>query len=89
VIGSSSTPTLETDTVRTNGYMLRTESNDVTQSRSFGALGVGSALSVFIKGTLRVGSTAGTWALSWAQNASNATATTLYTDSYIMLQRIA
>lgn len=89
VIGSSSTPTLETDTVRTNGYMQRTESNDVTQSRSFGALGVGNALTVDIKGTLRVGSTAGTWALAWAQNASSATATTLYTDSYIALQRIA
>ncbi|MFJ5967877.1 hypothetical protein [Streptomyces sp. NPDC093060] len=89
VIGAQSTPTLETDTVRTNGYMQRTESNDVTQSRSFGALGVGNALTVFLKGTLRVASTAGTFALSWAQNASNATATTLYTDSYISLQRIA
>lgn len=89
VIGSSSTPTLETDTVRTNGYMQRTEANDVTQSRSFGALGVGNALTAFIKGTLRVGSTAGTFALTWAQNASSATATTLYTDSYISLQRIA
>jgi hypothetical protein len=89
VIGAASTPTLETDTVRTNGYMIRTESNDVTQSRSFGALGVGNALTVDIKGTLRVSSTAGTFALTWAQNASSATATTLYTDSYISLQRIA
>lgn len=89
VIGSSSTPTLETDTVRTNGYMVRTESNDVTQSRTYGCLGVGSALTAFISGTLRVSSTAGTWALTWAQGSSSATATTLYTDSYINLQRIA
>ncbi|WP_435279183.1 hypothetical protein [Streptomyces sp. 1222.5] len=89
VIGAASTPTLETDTVRTNGYMQRTEANDVTQSRSFGALGVGNALTVFIKGTLRTSTTAGTFALTWAQNASSATATTLYTDSYINLQRIA
>lgn len=89
VIGSTSTPTLEIDTSRTNGYMQRVESNDVTQSRSFGALGVGNALTVDMKGTLRVGSTAGTWALSWAQNSSNATATTLYTDSYITLLRVA
>lgn len=89
VIGSTSTPTLEIDTSRTNGYMQRTESNDVTQSRSFGCLGVGSALTVSLHGTLRVGSTAGTFALAWAQNSSSATATTLYTDSYITLQRIA
>ena len=89
VIGAASTPTLETDTSRTNGYMQRVESNDVTQSRSFGALGVGNALTVDMKGTLRVGSSAGTWALSWAQNSSSATATTIYTDSYITLIRVA
>jgi hypothetical protein len=89
VIGSSSTPTLETDTVRTNGYMVRTESNDVTQSRTYGCLGVGNALTALIFGTLRVGSTAGTYALTWAQGSSNATATTLYTDSWIKMQRIA
>lgn len=89
VIGSSSTPTLETDTSRSNGYMLRTETNDVTQFRTYGCLGVGVPLSVFISGTLRMGSTAGTWALAWSQSVSNATATTLYTDSYILMQRTA
>jgi hypothetical protein len=89
VIGSTNTPTLEVDTSRPNGYMLRTETNDVTQYRTYGCLGVGAALSVFIAGTLRVGATAGTWSLDWSQSTSSATATTLYTDSYISLQRIA
>lgn len=89
VIGATSTPTLETDTSRSNGYMLRVESNDVTQLRTYGCLGAGNALSLLISGTLRTGSTGGTWGLSWAQSVSNATATTLFTDSYIALQRIA
>lgn len=89
VIGASSTPTLEIDTVRTNGYMLRTESNDVAQSRNFGCLGVGNPLTVLIAGTLRVQGTAGIFQLAWAQGTSNATASTLYTDSCVQLQRIA
>lgn len=89
VIGSTSTPTLETDTVRSNGYMIRTETNDVTQFRTYGCLGVGTPLALYINGMLRVGSTAGTWSLDWSQGTSNATATTLYTDSWISLQRIA
>lgn len=89
VISSNSTPTLQTDSITTQGYMLRVESNDVTQLRTFGGLGAGTPLTIPINGILRVGSTGGTWALDWAQSVSNATATTLYTDSYIMLQRIA
>lgn len=89
IIGATSTPALEIDTSRANGYMIRPESNDVTQLRTYGCLGVGNFLTVFLNGTLRVGATAGTWSLSWAQSVSNATATTLYTDSWISLQRIA
>jgi hypothetical protein len=89
VIGAASTPTLETDTVRSNGYMLRTESNDVAQFRTYGCLGVGNPLSVFINGVLRVGPTSGTWSLDWSQSVSSATATTLYTDSYVSLLRTA
>jgi hypothetical protein len=89
VIGANTTPTLETDTVRADGYMLRVEANDVTQFRTYGGLGVGNGMSLFINGTLRVGPTGGTWALTWSQSVSNATATTLFTDSYISLQRIA
>lgn len=89
IVGSTSTPTLELDTSRANGYMVRVESNDVTQFRTYGCLGAGNGLSILLSGTLRVGATAGTWGLSWAQSVSNATATTLFTDSYISLQRIA
>lgn len=89
VISSNSTPTLQTDSITTQGYMLRVESNDVTQLRTFGGLGAGTGLTIPINGILRVGSTGGTWSLDWAQSVSNATATTLYTDSFIVLQRTA
>ncbi|MGW3135888.1 hypothetical protein [Streptomyces sp. NPDC001139] len=90
VIGSTATPTLQTDTQDARGYMLRVETNDVTAARSYGGLGTGNTpLTMQMKGTLRVGSTPGTWSLDWAQFTSNATATTLYTDSWIWLQRIA
>lgn len=87
--GASATPTLRVDTQGVSGYMLRTETNDVAQSRSFGALGVGITLGVQMYGTLRMASTAGTFTLDWAQGASSATATTLYTDSWLRFQRIA
>lgn len=89
VIGATNTPTIESNTVRSNGYMIRTESNDVAQFRTYGNLSVGNPLSVFLYGMLRVGSTSGTFSLDWSQSASSATATTLYTDSYIQMQRIA
>lgn len=87
--GASATPTLRVDTQGVSGYMIRTETNDVAQSRSFGGLGVGATLGVSIGGVLRMGSTAGTWTLDWAQGASSATATTLYTDSFITMTRTA
>jgi hypothetical protein len=40
-------------------------------------------------GRLIMGSTAGTFSVDWAQNASNATATTMHSDSWISLRRIA
>lgn len=90
VIGSTATPALQTDTQDARGYMLRVETNDVTAARSFGGLGTGATpITLQFKGTLRVGATAGTWSLDWAQFTSNATATTLYTDSWFWLKRIA
>ena len=89
VTGASATPTLRVDTAGVSGYMIRTETNDVAQSRSFGALGVGATLAVSIGGVLRMGATGGTWTLDWAQGASSATATTLYTDSFITMIRTA
>lgn len=91
VIGStdSDTPVLQDDVQETTGYMIRTEANDVAQARSFGGLGSGVALTIFLYGTLRTSSTAGTFSLDWSQLASSATATTVFTDSWLSLQRIA
>jgi hypothetical protein len=90
VIGASSVPALQSDTQDARGYLMRVEANDVTSARSFGTLGTGIVPIVLsIQGTLRVGTTAGTYSLDWAQFASNATACTLYTDSWLRLQRVA
>jgi len=86
----AASPAFSVDTIQTTGYMLRVETNDVTAARTFGGLGTGTTpMTIDIKGTLRNGATAGTWTLDWAQRASDATATTIYTDSWIAILRIA
>jgi hypothetical protein len=77
------------DAVSTWGYNVRLETTDVVNTRTYGGLGVGNTLTVDVKGTFRIGATAGTLALTWAQSVSNATATTLYTDSWINVLRVA
>jgi len=77
------------DTASVRGYLIRTESNDVTAARGFGMISTTDLLTIALCGTLRVGSTAGTYSLDWAQTSSNASATTIYTDSWLRLQRIA
>jgi hypothetical protein len=90
VIGASNAPALITDTQDARGYLMRVEANDVTSARSYGTLGTGGVpLTLQLYGTLRVGSTAGTFSLDWAQLASNATACTLYTDSWLSVLRVA
>ena len=90
VIGASSAPALITDTQDARGYLMRVEANDVASARSFGTLGTGNVpITLQMYGTLRVGSTAGTWSLDWAQFSSNATAVTLYTDSCLFMLRVA
>lgn len=90
VIGADDSPlVLQTDTVQSTGYMVRVEVNDVTQSRTYGGLGAGTGITILIAGTLRVGSTAGTFSLDWAQGTSNATNTTLFTDSWLKMVRVA
>lgn len=71
------------------GYTIRNEYSDITQPRTFGGLGLTNAQTVLLTGTLRVGATGGTWGLSWSQAVSSATATTIYTDSWISCQRTA
>lgn len=89
VIGSTNVAALQIDTVNSQGYMLRVESNDVEQARTFGSLGTGTPQNVLMNGTLRTGSTAGTFQFQWAQGTVNATATTLFTDSWMKLTRVA
>lgn len=89
VVGSTAAPALTLDTTGARGYMIRTESADLGVSRTHGGLGVGSVHDLLIFGTVRVGSTSGTIAIEWAQSASSATATILYTDSWLCIRRIA
>lgn len=46
-------------------------------------------LTCLVNGILKVGSSAGAFYLSWAQNSSNATATALGANSYMLLDRVA
>lgn len=89
VISFTNTGVAQTDTVSARGYPIRTESLDITAGRSLGCLGVGTEMTTLTRLTLRVGSTAGTFALKWSQQTSDATAVTLYTDSMLRLSRIA
>jgi hypothetical protein len=90
VITFNSSGTAQLDTQGARGYPIRTETNDVTAARSFGTLGTGLVpISMWIYGTVRTASTGGTYSMDWAQFASDAGNTTLYTDSWLRLQRIA
>ncbi|MFF4479443.1 hypothetical protein ACFY1A_20825 [Streptomyces sp. NPDC001520] len=71
-----------------NGYAIRTETTDINGGRT----GYGTSDSVHytpMGGMVRMGPTAGNISMQWAQNTSSATATTLYTDSWMQFQRIA
>lgn len=90
VVSANTTPALISDSQSSRGYLIRTETTDVTSARSYGCIGTGGTqLSVAFWGVLRVGATAGTYSLDWAQLVSDATALTLYTDSWLRLQRVA
>lgn len=72
----------------TAGYPIRTELNTITQNRGFG--GTGTNLSTSIRGLLRTAGTAGMFTLVWSQRVLDATtATTVFTDSWLRLQRLA
>lgn len=81
-------PVFTVDTSATTGYLQRMETNDVAAARGFGTV-TGIQFTMDLKGTLRVGSTGGTFSLDWAQRISDASTTSLYTDSWITMIRIA
>jgi len=90
MITFSNTGVAQLDTQGARGYPMRTETNDITSARSYGTLGTGlTPLTMSIYGTIRNGSTAGTYSMDWAQLISDAGNTTIYTDSWLRLQRIA
>lgn len=53
-----------------------------------GTNGAGNIRGFILHGTLAVSSSAGSLTLSWAQNTSSGTATTIHTGSVLVLQRI-
>lgn len=91
VVSTNTTPTLTSDTQSSRGYLIRTETNDIDAARSFGCLGtVGlTPLTILLNATVRVGSTGGTYSMDWAQLVSDATAVTIYADSWLRMQRVA
>jgi hypothetical protein len=60
----------------------------VTNTIGVGTVAVGTKTAAEFRGLLRVGSTAGTFELRWGQRVTSATATTLYTRSYLTLRRL-
>lgn len=74
------------DTISTWGYNVRTESTDIVNTRTYGGVTT-TAFGIQIRGTVRVGSTGGNFAVAWAQGGSAATATFVYTDSWLRLHR--
>ena len=89
VIAFSNTGVATLDTQSSRGYTIRTDSIDLAAGRTLGCLGAGTALTASIHALLRTGSNSGTFALKWAQFTSDATATTMYTDSMLCLTRFA
>lgn len=76
------------DVISTWGYTLRTETTDIASTRTYGGITT-TTFGVQIRGTVRVAATAGNFAVAWAQGAINATATFVYTDSWLRLHRFA
>lgn len=62
---------------------------DNSTIRVLGTYGSTTTVTAGVRGRIITGSTAGTLQLRWAQNASNATATTMKAGSWIRLVRIA
>jgi hypothetical protein len=89
VISTNSGGTVTLDTVSSRGYLIRTGSNDIAAALSYGGLGVGTSMVVLINATLRTVGTAGTYSFDWAQNTSDAGSTTVYSDSWLRMQRTA
>jgi hypothetical protein len=87
-ISATSTGSTQQDIVSSWGYTVRTESTDIADTRTYGGVAT-TAFGIQVRALFRVGSTGGTLALRWAQGTTHATATTLYTDSHLRLEKVA
>lgn len=76
------------DTSSSWGYTVRTETTDIGSNRTYGGI-LTNTYGVFVRATIRVGSTGGTFALQWAQGGASGTGTVLYTDSHLRLEKVA
>lgn len=54
-----------------------------------GGLGAGTRAVVLVKGLLTISTTAGNFALTWAQGTSSGTATNIFASSYLLLRQVA
>lgn len=66
-----------------NATVINTLGRSTATATNYGAVAVGTKQSIIMEGIIRTGSTPGTVKLQWAQAVSDATATTVYTDSHL------
>jgi hypothetical protein len=61
---------------------------DAASTPAFGAIGAGTTCAAMLRGLLVVGGTGGGVQLRWAQRASSATPTRVFSNSYMVLRRV-
>ncbi|MFE9923262.1 glycosyl hydrolase family 28-related protein [Streptomyces sp. NPDC005774] len=76
-------------TVPAGATMVWTDNDGVGVTTAAGVVTFTATTGTTLKGTLAVGATAGTFGLRWAQNTSNAAATTLRAGCSLKLKRVA
>lgn len=73
--------------VGVDGFTVRTNDNTINQNRTYG--GDTTDITAHVKGIVITAGTAGNLTVDWAQAASDAGATTLRTNSYLRIVRVA
>lgn len=76
-----------TASIGTDGFTVRTNDNTINQNRTYG--GDTTDITAHVRGLVITSGTAGNVTVDWAQAASDPGATTLRTNSHIMLTRVA
>lgn len=71
------------------GSMKVSASSSITFTDTYGGAGVGTKVRTEIEGTVTTSTTAGAFALQWAQGTSSASATTVYAGSFLTLEQIS